>query len=257
MTSEDLLQVAHDASRAAGRLLLDYWHKPARSVTSKSTPTDLVSEADRAAEREIVELLATRRPDDGIVGEEGGAAASKTALNWVIDPLDGTINFLYGIPHWSVSVAVEDDDGGVAGVVHDPVRGETFSALRGRGAHFGGKRLRVSDETDLSLALIGTGFSYDAQARSVQAGRLVRMLPRVRDIRRAGSAALDLCYVAAGRLDGYFEAPMEHWDRAAGELIVTEAGGTTSELEAPRGLSPGLVAAGPCLHEPLRALVLG
>ena len=250
-----LLELAQEAARGAGQLLLEYFGRPARGVESKTTPTDLVSEADRASERLLIDLITRRRPDDGIVSEEGAARAAHSEFTWVLDPLDGTVNFLFGIRAWCVSIAVEDGSGPVVGVVHDPCAGETFSACRGAGARLNGAPIHVTDR-DLSEALVGTGFSYDADARREQAAVVTRVLPRVRDIRRAGSAALDLASVAAGRLDGFYEAPMEVWDRAAGVLLVQEAGGVVTDLPAPRDLSTGVVAAGPRLHERLRALVI-
>ncbi len=254
MEPQSLLELAVEAARGAGELLVDRLDSPATGVSSKSTPTDLVSDADRDAETLILGLIRQRRPNDGIVTEEGmGRRGSE--LTWVIDPLDGTVNFLFGIPVWCVSIAVEDRDGAVAGVVFDPNRDEMFSALRGGGAHLNGSPMHVSSRGDLSLALVGTGFAYDAKARHIQAGIVSRVLPEVRDIRRAGSAALDLASVACGRLDVFYEAPMEWWDRAAGVLLVREAGGVVSELPAPFEMSPGVVAGGPRLHAKLAALV--
>ena len=251
-----LLDLASEAARRAGVLLLDRFEGPARGVSTKSSPTDLVSDADRDAETLLVRMVEAERPEDGILGEEGGGRSSGSGLRWVLDPLDGTVNFLFGIPAWCVSVAVEDRYGTLVGAVHDPTRAETFTALRGGGTELNGDVIRASEKGDLGTALIGTGFAYDRRARSVQASLLPRVLPRVRDIRRAGSAAQDLCSVACGRLDGFYEAAMEAWDKAAGALLVTEAGGRVSELAAPlEGLSPGVVAAGPALHDVLRDLV--
>jgi myo-inositol-1(or 4)-monophosphatase len=255
--SEALVDLAVEAAHRAGVLLLERFRGPARGVNAKSTPTDLVSDADRDAEALLVDLLARERPDDGLLGEESAARPSSSGLTWVIDPLDGTVNFLFGIPVWSVSIAVEDPQGTVVGVVHDPTHTETYTARRGEGAALNGSPIFVSETADLSTALIGTGFAYDPQARRVQASLLPRLLPFVRDIRRAGSAALDLSSVACGRLDGFYEGTMERWDKAAGALLIAEAGGHVSELAAPReGLTPGLIAAGPELHDPLRDLVM-
>jgi myo-inositol-1(or 4)-monophosphatase len=218
---------------------------PARGVDTKSSSTDMVSEADREAERAIVELLRAERPDDGLIGEEGADESSASGRSWVIDPLDGTTNYLYGFPAWCVSVGLEDADGGLVGVVHDPVGRETFVAERGGGARLNGEPIHVSDSSELATALIGTGFGYEPAVRAGQADIVRRLLPQVRDIRRAGAAALDLCFVAAGRLDGYYERGVHHWDYAAGALIVSEAGGDVVELEGGRfGVAagpPGLV----------------
>jgi myo-inositol-1(or 4)-monophosphatase len=252
-----LLQLALQAARVAGELLLDYFQAPAAGVSSKTSPTDLVSDADRSSERMLLDFIRGQRPNDGVLAEEGGARDSTSGYTWVLDPLDGTINFLYGIPVWSVSIAVEDSEGAVVGVVHDPSRNETFAAARGRGSTLNGTKIEVSDRDELASALVGTGFAYDAAARERQAEVVARVLPDVRDIRRAGSAALDLASVACGRLDGFYEANMEPWDKAAGVLLVREAGGTVSELAAPLAhLSPGVIAAGPRLHEALSGLVL-
>jgi myo-inositol-1(or 4)-monophosphatase len=256
VSDRDLLDVGAVAAREAGKLLLDHFHRPPRGVESKSTPTDLVSDADRAAEELILELIRRRRPRDGILAEEGGDERSESGLRWVVDPLDGTINFLFRLPDWCVSIAVEDEDGTRVAVTHNPNRGETFTAIRGSGAELNGAPISVSETTELAEALIGTGFAYDARARSVQSETLSRVLPKVRDIRRAGSAAIDLSSLACGRFDGFYEAPMERWDRAAGELLIAEAGGVVSDLPAPLGLSTGVIAANPALHEQLRELVL-
>lgn len=251
------MDIAADAARRAGELLLARSEGPVRGVSTKSSPTDPVSDADRDSESLILELLAKSRPQDGILSEEGGGEESSSGLRWVIDPLDGTVNFLYGIPAWAVSIAVEDSDGAVAGAIFDPNLGHMWTAARGEGAWLNGEPIRVSTETDLSRALVGTGFSYNVEARTAQAHVVPRLLPRVRDIRRGGSAALDLAALASGRLDGFYEAVMEPWDRAAGEILIREAGGVISPLEAPAGLSHGLIAAGPTLHDQLRALILG
>ena len=256
MDPRPLLELALRAADIAGAALLDRFYGPARGVTSKTSPTDLVSEADHEAEALILELIRSERSDDGILAEEGGASQSTSGLRWVIDPLDGTVNYLFGIAQWAVSIAVEDEKGALAGVVHHPVLKETFTATRGGGAFMNGDPIKVSERPDVASALIGTGFSYEAEARAEQATIVHRILPRVRDIRRSGSAALDLAAVACGRLDGMYEAPMEAWDKAAGVLLIEEAGGTVSEFTAPLGLTPGVIAANPVLHEQLRRMVL-
>jgi myo-inositol-1(or 4)-monophosphatase len=251
-----ILELAIDSARRAGALLLDRFHEPARGVATKSTPTDLVSDADRDAEKVLVECVNEARPGDGIVGEESSARPSSTGITWVLDPLDGTVNFLFGIPVWCVSVAVVDDGGAIAGVVFDAARDEIFTAGRGDGTRRNGSVVHASRKEDLSTALVGTGFAYAPEARRVQAALLPSLLPVVRDIRRAGSAALDLAWVACGRLDGFYESAMQRWDTAAGTLLVQEAGGRVSELDAPiEGSSPGVVASGAALHDALRALV--
>ena len=223
------------AARAAGELLLERFREPARGVDRKSSRTDMVSDADRDAEAAIAGLLAAERPDDGLLAEEGSANEGSSGRRWVVDPLDGTTNFLYGLPAWAVSIALEDRDGVAVGVVLGPVRDELFTAVRGEGARLGEERLAVSDCHSLDRALVATGFSYEAEQRQTQAELLVRALPRLRDIRRAGSAALDLCEVASGRVDGYYERGGKAWDWAAGSLIATEAGAALRELAGRAG----------------------
>jgi myo-inositol-1(or 4)-monophosphatase len=224
----------------------------ASGISQKSSDTDLVSDADREAERTIKELLAAERPDDGLLAEEGSRSASESGRRWVVDPLDGTVNFLYGIPQWAVSVALEDAGGGRVAVVHDPMHGETFTAVRGEGAKLNGQPALVSECDRLDLALVATGFSYEEERRVAQAAVAERVLPRVRDIRRAGAAALDLAWVACGRHDGFWERGIKHWDWAAARLIVAEAGGEVEELD---GDPAGLVAATPALMAGLKELV--
>ena len=238
----------------AGEILMAHAGRPARGLGSKSSPTDMVSDADREAEAAVAELLRTERPDDGIVGEEGSAREGRSGRRWVVDPLDGTTNFLYGYPAWCVSVALEDGAGPLAAAVHDPARGETFRAGRGAGCDLDGTPLRVREPDDLSSALIATGFGYDPGARAAQANLLGEVLPRVRDIRRGGAAALDLAWVAAGRLDGYYERGLKAWDWAAGRLLIAEAGGEVAPM---RGEPLGLVASSPALLPDLLELVGG
>jgi myo-inositol-1(or 4)-monophosphatase len=201
----------------------------------------MVSAADRDAEALIRNGLKTARPEDGLLGEEGSRLESGSGRRWVVDPLDGTTNFLYGLPQWAVSIALE----GELGVVYDPVRDELFSAVRGQGASLNGASLRIPAAPVLSTALIATGFSYDAERREKQGAVIGRVLPRVRDIRRAGAAALDLCWLADGRVDGYYERGLHAWDWAAARIVVQEAGGAVADLEPdPHGLAaahPGLL----------------
>lgn len=256
MVTAALLALARRAAEAAGDLLLERFGGPTSGLAAKTSRTDLVSDADRASEDLILALLRAERPEDAIVAEEGGAVEGTTGLRWLVDPLDGTINYLWGLPQWSVTIACLDREGVLVGVVHDPCRSETFSAVRGDGAWLDGEPMRLEGPAPpLAEALIGTGFSYRAQERELQARRLLRVLPRVRDVRRFGSAALDLAWVAAGRLDGYYETALAPWDWAAGALVVREAGGIVVELPPVGGLSPGLLAARPALVEPLRALL--
>ena len=251
----ELLAIAVETAEAAGRLLLERFRAPARGVERKSSTTDMVSDADRDAEALIRERLRGVRQYDAIVGEEGGEEGGSSGLRWVIDPLDGTTNFLFGIPQWGVSIACEDEAGGLAGVVYSPCHDELFTATRGGGAFLGDVRLAASSKTDLADALIVTGFSYLPEERAAEAAVVERVLPRVRDIRRPGAASLDIAWTAAGRFDGYYEVPTHHWDWAAGVVIAREAGAVISELSAVGASGPGLVVAGPGLHAELRALV--
>jgi myo-inositol-1(or 4)-monophosphatase len=251
----ELLEIAREAAQAsASELMSRFGH--GQRVRSKSTPTDLVSEADVAAEAAIRELLARRRPGDAILGEEGGASGDGD-LRWVIDPLDGTINFLFGVPVFAVSVACEDAGGPLVGVVLDPVRDECFSATRSGPAELNGAPIASSKRTDLSTALVATGFGYDAGVRARQAAVLARLLPRVRDIRRAGAAAVDLAWCACGRYDAFYERGLKPWDYAAGGLIAARAGLELRRLEADGELPDGLLAAPPALAEELLTLVGG
>lgn len=226
-------------------------------AATKSSATDVVTVMDRRSEELLMEQLRARRPDDGILGEEGASVEGTSGITWIVDPIDGTVNYLYDIPAYAVSVAacVGDPAGdweSVAGAVFNPVTGDLFHARRGGGAFLRSTgsepsvtALFVSGEHDLGHALTGTGFGYDAAKRAQQAQTLTRVLPQVRDIRRAGSAALDLCAVAAGRLDVYYESGLNAWDRAAGQLIVTEAGGVVRGVGAQP--SRELTLAGPAV----------
>ncbi len=262
-TDPDQLRVlAVEAGTAAGDLLLRFATDLAAGVdldvTHKSSATDPVSAADAAAERAIVERVTTALPDDGILGEEGqGERPGTTTRTWVIDPLDGTVNFLYGQPLWCVSIACVDDGGPIAGAVVHPASGEVFSAARGRGAWLGDRRLQVTRPEALSHALVATGFAYRPQVRAAWGQALAGLLPDIRDIRRGGAAALDLAWVAAGRLDGYLEFALHPWDWAAGRLLIEEAGGRVTDVvgDLAGGQEPGLVAGSAGVHDGLLAWV--
>ncbi len=244
----ELLRVRLPA--AAGALLLE------GAARSKSSPTDMVTEIDKASEELIVGSLLRARPNDGILGEEGSSRKGSTGITWVIDPLDGTTNYLYGIPVFAVSIAAAVDGRSIAGAVHNPMTREMFVAAEGEGAWLNGDVLRLqATGRPLAESLVGTGFSYSAESRAAQARLLRIVLPGVRDIRRAGAAALDLCGVACGRLDAYYEAWLEPWDLAAGELVAREAGATVTVVEGLIVGSPTVVAGAPHLAEPLVALL--
>jgi myo-inositol-1(or 4)-monophosphatase len=254
MTESDpsnLLRLAVSLATEAGALLAEGVYQARSAVTTKSSVTDMVSEMDRAAESLIVGRLRQERPDDAILAEEGASAQGSSGLRWVIDPLDGTTNYLYGIPAWSVSIAVEADGEPLVGVVRDPSRNDTFSAIAGDGSWRNGVRLAPGPVPTLDRALIGTGFGYDAARRATQAALLPTVLAEVRDIRRFGSAALDLCWVAAGELDAYFEAGLAPWDLAAGSLVAAEAGAWVGTVDAAPTLPEIVVAAPPALAEGL------
>jgi myo-inositol-1(or 4)-monophosphatase len=247
------LELAERAARAAGEVLMSYFGRAAEGLASKTSPTDPVSDADREAERTIRELLLREHPDDGLLGEEGSRSSSESGRTWIVDPLDGTVNFLYGLRAWAVSIALEDPDGLAAGVVFNPVSGECFSAVRGEGSRVNGQPLRVTECPTLDRAMVATGFSYEADRRREQAQLLVELLPRIRDLRRAGAAALDLAFVAAGRVDAFYERGLKQWDEAAGRLLVREAGGVVADLDGePHGV---VAAATPTLLEELREMV--
>ena len=216
--------------------------------STKSSRTDVVTEYDRAAEAHIVDELRRRRPHDAIIGEEGTDDDGTSGFEWFIDPIDGTTNFVYDQPSWSCSVAVAHDG-------HVPPLDELFSAAVGAGATRNGEAIRVSGASDLSLALVGTGFSYDPATRRRQATVVAGLIDQVRDIRRLGSAAVDLCMVACGRLDVYFERHLNSWDAAAGELIAREAGATTSDFRGGPAEPAELLATTPAVHAPMIALL--
>jgi len=224
---------------------------------TKTTSTDVVLEADRAAEAEVVRVLHAAYPDEAIVAEEGSGAGVSSAgtVTWYVDPLDGTVNYLYGIPHFAVAIGCEDEHGMLAGVVYDPSRDELFTAVRGGGAWLRSERLAVRGPDSLGNSLIATGFAYVAEARAEQARILNGVLPRVRDIRRFGSAQLDLAWVAAARYDGYWESVDKPWDWKAGALLVQEAGGRVTELEQARAGHPHVVASAPMIHDDLVAVL--
>jgi myo-inositol-1(or 4)-monophosphatase len=232
--------------------------RPSRlSVGVKSTATDVVTAMDTAAERLIVERLAAARPDDAVLGEEGGALPGRTGVRWIVDPIDGTVNYLYGIPQFAVAIAAEVAGAVRAGVVYDVSRDVLYAARRGGGATAAGRPVRCSDETVLAQALVATGFGYAAERRARQAEVLRTVLPRVRDIRRFGAASLDLAAVATGQVDAFYEQGLSPWDLAAGGLIAEEAGATVAGLHGrPAGgalaiaTGPGIFAA---LHDLLAA----
>jgi myo-inositol-1(or 4)-monophosphatase len=254
----ELLALAVNAAHEAGDLLRERFEAgPESEVSTKSTPTDLVSEADLASQRTIHSLISADRPHDGFLAEEEGAdTPGSSGLQWVVDPLDGTINFLFAIPEWCVSIAVRDAEGTLAGVIYNPVASLTFTAVRGERPQKDGRPI-ASDthRVPLGEALIATGFGYDATLRAAQGEVIARVLPKVRDIRRFGSAALDLAWTAAGRYQAFFERGINHWDVAAGVLLCESAGLQIHELPAHGGLPRGVLVAPAGLAEQMLALV--
>lgn len=250
-----LLQVATELARQAGTMALLGRRGGLSDVQTKTTTTDMVTEFDRASELLVVKGLFRHRPDDGIVGEEGASVTGTSGITWYIDPIDGTTNFLYDLPNWAVSIGATDEFGSLAGVVYIPAVDEMFTAVRGGGAHLNGSPIQCNTTTDLSQALVCTGFSYSPAQRTVQAQRVSRMIHLVRDIRRFGAAAIDLCYVACGRLDAYFEENLYPWDIVAGDLIAREAGCRSGNFHG-QAVSPAQVlAAVPAIFDDLATLI--
>jgi myo-inositol-1(or 4)-monophosphatase len=247
----ELLELARKVGVDAGALLME--RPPAFEIESKSTAIDIATQMDKKAEKFIMESLLAARPDDGIIGEEGSSVESKSGITWVIDPLDGTVNYFYGLPGWNVSIAAKDKDGSVVGVVTAPTINSTWWATRGGGAFYNGHQIHCNDPIAIDRALIATGFQYDVAHRTTQMTDLAKLVPLVRDLRRNGAAAVDLCHVAMGALDGYYEAGLKEWDWAAGGLVATEAGARFVQY----GQEPlrTTLAAGPTLHGHLASLL--
>jgi len=251
----ELVALARRLAVEAGTLVRDGREGGLHDVTTKSTATDMVTEFDRRSETLIVEGLLAARPDDAIIGEEGANRPGTSGVQWLIDPIDGTTNFLYGLPGYAVSIAALDGDGLLAGVVHVPALGETFHAGRGGGAFLDDRPIRCSDATMLATALIATGFSYDPGLRVRQTGALTAVIGRIRDVRRYGAASVDLCHVACGRVDAYYERGLGPWDLAAGELIARESGALVTDFDGGTAQPGAVVAAAPGIHGPLLDLL--
>ena len=260
--STDLLTIARDVALQAGALAKQRRSEGVEVAASKSSPVDIVTEADRETERLIRSLLADRRPDDGFFGEESDAADSESGLTWIVDPIDGTVNFLYGIPHYAVSIAVVEGAPdpltwrALAGCVFNPATGELYTAAEGTGAFLGEQRLHVASPVPLSQSLVGTGFAYDSGMRAQQGALAASLLPLVRDLRRMGTASLDLCAVASGRLNAYYERTLSPWDHAAGALIAREAGATVKGLGDAAPSSDFILAAHPDVAALLEAALV-
>ena len=254
---DELLDLATRAARRAGELLVERRLEGGPAVTAtKSSPTDVVTAMDNASERLIVDMVLESRPHDSVLAEEGASETGTSGVRWLIDPIDGTVNYLYGLPEWAVSIAAEVDGRPAVGVVNVAPRGEVFAAVREGGAWLNGRRVRCSRGVPLERALVATGFGYASSRRAHQADVLRGVLPRARDIRRGGSCAVDLCSVACGRADAYYESGPQEWDLAAGVLIAREAG---ARVEGPRGRPPShelTIAAAPELFAPLHDLLV-
>ena len=248
---DDLLALAVGLAERTSDLLLDGLHRDDLAVDTKSSATDLVTELDRAAEELIVDGLRRSRPHDGILGEEGARRDGTSGVRWVIDPIDGTTNFVYGHPGFAVSIAAEVDGEPAVGVVAVPLHQDVFTAVRGGGAHRNGVPIRPAATTDLAQALVATGFSYDRDRRRQQAAVVQALIGDIRDVRRVGAASVDLCSVACGRVDAYYERGLQPWDWAAGALIAREAGARVGDLHGAPGHPDVLLAAPEALWEPL------
>ena len=253
--SEELLVLARDIAEQAATILIDGLSRARSTVDTKSTGTDMVTEMDRASEALILERILDARPHDGVLGEEGTDRTGTSGVRWVVDPIDGTTNYLYGHAGFAVSIAAEFDGEIIAGVVNDPLHREIFTARRGHGASRNGAPVSASAETELAHALIGTGFSYEPDRRRRQAQVLTLVLPRIRDVRRMGAASVDLCSVACGRIDGYYERGLQPWDHAAGALIAREAGAIVADLHDGPLNFEFCLAAPPALFDELRGLL--
>jgi len=249
---DELLEVALDLASRAGALLRDGRPEHLDVAATKSSPVDVVTEMDLASEKLVAELLAARRPEDGLLAEEGSGSEGSSGVRWVVDPLDGTVNYLYGRPDWAVSVAAELHGRTVVGVVEVPARGETVHAVLGRGAYVNGRRAHCRPSPPMAEALIGTGFGYLRERRVRQAAVVREMIPRLRDVRRAGSAAIDLCDVGCGRLDGFYERGLNPWDYAAGALVASEGGALVGGRPGEPASTELTVAASPGVFDPLQ-----
>lgn len=252
---DGLLDLARATAEEAAAMLLDGMNQERAEVHTKSSATDMVTEMDRRSEQLIVDRLLAARPDDGLLGEEGARRDGTSGVVWVIDPLDGTTNYLYGLAGFNVSIAAVHEDRSMIGVVVDPIRGETFTATAGAGSCCNGVRLPGPASTEPGQTLLGTGFAYDPERRAAQGAVMATVLPQVRDVRRMGAAALDLCLVACGRIDAFYERGLAPWDLAAGGLVASESGATVGNLSGGRGGPDGVLAAHPDRFTALAALL--
>jgi myo-inositol-1(or 4)-monophosphatase len=251
---EELLILAESIARKAGALLMN--RPPKFDLDEKSGVFDFATQMDHESEKLIVAEILSARPDDGLIGEEGANRESASGITWVIDPIDGTVNYLYDIPGWCISIGVKDKNGGLVGVVFSPATNSLWKASCGNGAYLNDVKISCNDPVALNRALVGSGFAYDIEKRKIQAALIARLLPEIRDLRRLGACAVDICHVASGSLDAYFEAGVNEWDYAAAGLIATEAGAVIS---IDKGIWNGeknmVIVAGPALHPVLSAQI--
>ena len=244
--AQELLDLAYGTAQKAGELLRV---RPEEfDLNQKSSARDFATHMDHASEELIVKAILAARPDDGIIGEEGAARVGSSGVTWIIDPIDGTVNYFYGLPGWNISIAAKDATGVMIGVVYAPTINSIWHAIRGGGAFLNGRPIHCAQPSRLIDALIATGFSYDLEQRKEQAGKIADLIPKVRDIRRMGAAAVDLCMVATGYVDGYFESGLNEWDFAAGGLIAREAGALVSGRNGGPAGQEMVIAAGTALH---------
>ena len=252
--NDQLLNLAESIAKEVGTLLLQ---RPSKfELDQKSGVLDFATQMDHKSEKLIVSRILQARPDDGLLGEEGANKESISGITWVIDPIDGTVNYLYDIPGWCVSIAAKDSDGFLVGVVYSPATNSLWKAVRNGGAFLNDQPIKCNEPVALNRALVGSGFAYDIERRKVQAEFMKDFLPQIRDLRRLGACAVDLCHVASGSLDAFFEAGVNEWDYAAAGLIATEAG---AKLSINSGIWNGekhqVLAAGPTLHAAISALL--
>lgn len=246
---KELLDLAISMGREAGELLSK--RPDGFELSTKSNAIDFATQMDKASEALIVSRILAARPNDGVIGEEGSNIESKSGITWVIDPLDGTVNYVYNLPGWNVCIAAKDSDGVQVGVVSAPTINSFWHATKGGGAFHNGKPIKCNDSVNLDRALVATGFAYDYAEREGQLETLAKLLPQVRDIRRLGAAGVDLSFVAMGVLDAFYEIGLNEWDLAAGGLIATEAGAILSGRNGEPAGKAMVIVAGPTLHAQL------
>ena len=251
----DLLALAQRLAREAGNHARLGRSQGMHVVGTKLTDTDMVTKFDRESEAMIIAGLRAARPDDSIVGEEGGGHRGNSGIEWHVDPIDGTTSFMYGLPSWCVSIGAQDSNGSMVGAVYLPDLDEMFAAVRGGGATLNGRPISCSTLTDVSKALVATGFSYTPAHRTVQSHRVTEFIHRIRDIRRMGAAAVEICFVACGRLDAYFEENLHSWDVVAAELIAREAGARSGDFEGGPMHPAEVLVAGPGIFDSLSAFL--